>query len=373
MNRRFFIQKLIKAIKAAALLWLLFPSYLVNRLSASEQTDMAKPDVRGMSLLQIAEQKLHHGNGIFLNLFSDRIKGDIRPIIKWKFFSKNHFKSYYKDEPITPVTIDWEPVRQHHGLAVTFIKHSSLMIKDLDQYFLIDPVFSRMFWFVKDFSPLANSMDDMPRPNHILVTHGHYDHMDKQSLARLDQNTHIITPLGYDSVFKDLEMRNRTQLDWFDSYEDNGRVFTLLPCNHWTMRNPRTGPNLSLWGSFLIQTASGFTIYISGDLAYFDYFQELGEAYDIDLAIINLGAYEPRWFMKHSHMNPSDTLKAFKDLKANHLMIVHWGTFRLGDEPVHFPPIHMKEEMEKYGITNQLVDVNHGQTLFYDKFVSGNV
>jgi len=378
MNRRLFINKLIKAIKAATLFWLLFPSYFLNKLSASERIDMAKPDIKGMSLRQVVQRKVHHGNGFFKNPFNHWVKGDLRDLLKWKFFSKNHFTSYYKDEPVTPIVIDWEPVRQHNGLAVTFIKHSTLMIKDLDQYILIDPIFYKIFWFVKDYTPLAAGIEDMPRPNHILVTHGHYDHLDKQSLARMDQNTHIITPLGYGSVFNDLKLHNRTQLDWFNSYKDSNncdkdREITLLPCNHWTMRNPRKGPNLSLWGSYLIQTASGFTIYVSGDLAYFDFFKELGEAYDIDLAIINLGAYEPRWFMKSSHMNPSDTVKAFKELNANHLVVVHWGSFRLGDEPVHFPPIHMKEEMKKNGLLNQLVELNHGQTLFYDKYVSKKV
>ena len=370
MNRRLFIKKMINGIKTAAIFQFLFPSYFLSKLSASEQIDMSKPDIKGLSLRQIVKQKLHHGNGYFKNLFSDKTKGDLLAVLRWKLFSKNHFTSYYKDEPESEIMIDWEPVRQHNGLAVTFIKHSALMIKDLDQYILIDPIFSNIFWFVKDFTPLAGDINDMPRPNHILITHGHYDHLDKDSLAGMDKNSHVITPLGYDSVFNDLKMSNRTQLDWFDSYNDKGRKITLLPCNHWTMRNPRKGPNLSLWGSYLIQTASGFTIYVSGDLGYFDYFKELGETYTIDLAIINLGAYEPTWFMKSSHMDPSDTAKAFKELKAKHLVVVHWGTFRLGDEPVHFPPIQMKEEMKKQGLSKHLVDLNHGQTLFYDTFAS---
>ena len=328
-----------------------------------------KPDIKGMSLQQIAKQKLHHGNPHFRNLFSDKTKGDLFALLKWKWFSKNHFTSYYKDEPISNVVIDWEPVRQHNGLAVTFIKHSSLMIKDLDQYILIDPVFSNIFWFIKDYSPMVSGIEDMPLPHHILITHGHYDHLDKDSLATMNKDSHVITPLGYNSIFNDLKMNNRTQLDWFDSYKNNEREITLLPCNHWTMRNPRKGPNLSLWGSYLIKTASGFTIYVSGDLGYFDYFKELGELYDIDLAVVNLGAYEPRWFMKTAHMNPSDTAKAFKELNAKHLLPVHWGTFRLGDEPVHFPPIQMKEKMKQHGLSDQLVHLDHGQTLFYDTFI----
>lgn len=173
--------------------------------------------------------------------------------------------------------------------------------------------------------------------------------------------------MGYNDVFNDLGMNRRTQMDWFDTYKDGKLEITLLPCNHWTMRNPLVGPNRSLWGSFLVKTASGPTIFISGDTAYFDGFREIGEEFSIDLAIFNLGAYEPRWFMATSHINPGETVRAFRELQARHLLIVHWGTFRLGDEPVHFPPNDLRRELEEKGLSDRLVDLKHGQTLFYDR------
>ena len=159
-------------------------------------------------------------------------------------------------------------------------------------------------------------------------------------------------------------MKNRTALDWFDFFDDGRLKITLLPCNHWTMRNPLTGPNRSLWGSYLIRTASGYTIYISGDTAYFDGFEQLGMEFDIDLAVFNVGAYEPRWFMAQSHLNPRETVQAFKGLRARKLMIAHWGAFRLGDEPVHFPPLQVKQELEKQGLADRFVDLKPGETLF---------
>ena len=137
----------------------------------------------------------------------------------------------------------------------------------------------------------------------MVIQRGNYTHTHTRtlstspSLSSLQKETHVISPLGYDEIFKDLKMLNRTQLDWFDAYDDNKREITLLPCNHWTMRNPLVGPNDSLWGSFFLKGASGVNIFIAGDTAYFNRFEEIGKEFRIDLAIFNLGAYEPRWFM----------------------------------------------------------------------------
>jgi len=110
----------------------------------------------------------------------------------------------------------------------------------------------------------------------------------------------------------------------------------------------------------------GFTIYLSADTAYFDGFEQLGKAYDIDLAVFNLGAYEPRWFMAPSHMNPEETVRAFQELNAKKLMIIHWGSFRLGDEPVHFPPLQLKQVLKEKGLMGRLVDLKHGKTYACD-------
>ena len=366
MNRRQFVRKLLLWSKTTAIFGL-FPSlgYLKSG-NASEKERQMSNQLHGLSLREIARRKLHHGNGRFLNPFSETTHGRILKVLSWKLFHENRFKAYYDQERTMPVSIDWEPIRRHNGLSITFLKHASVMIKDLDQYVLVDPVFFDIFWFLKDFTPLEFDINEMPEPDHVLITHGHYDHLDKPSLASLEKDTHVITPLGYNDIFDDLKMGQRTQLDWFDTFRQENLEITLLPCNHWTMRNPLTGPNRSLWGSFLIKTASGKTIFIGGDAAYFDGFREIGKEFSIDLAILNLGAYEPRWFMASSHMNPAETVKAFSELRAKRLLIVHWGTFRLGDEPVHFPPIDLGRELEKQGLSDRLVQLNHGQTHFYD-------
>jgi L-ascorbate metabolism protein UlaG (beta-lactamase superfamily) len=328
-------------------------------------------DAQNLSLKEIAQRKLHHGDGCFLNVFGGPAHGnpwwpslhqsEINPDSILYNYS---FKPYYKDERVVPVSIDWEIVANIPGLSITFIKHACIMIKDKDQHVLIDPVFFDLP-FIKGFSPLEFEINDMPAPSHVLITHGHYDHLDLPSLAAIDQQTHVVSPLGYDDIFKDLNMNHRTRLDWYDTFEHNGLAITLLPCKHWTMRNPLMGANNSLCGSFLVKTTAGKTIYISGDTSYFRGFREIGNDFSIDLAIINLGGYSHGIPKFMSHLNPKQTVQCFQELQAKHLLIVHWGSFRLTSEPVHFPPIQLKTEMTKAGLADRLLHLDHGETLYY--------
>ena len=366
MTRRHFLKKLLKILPSMSMLSLMSNSPLAAVAPGSVPESLYYKPLNGRSLRDIARAKEHHHSGGFLNPIGLGRDGRFWEVMKWKLFSENPFKKFFDGEQVIPVSIDWQPIREHGGSSITFLKHASVMIKDVDRCILVDPVFSEIFWFIKDFTPLEFDPREIPRPQHVLVTHGHYDHLDTSSLSSLNKNTHVITPLGYNEIFDALAMKNRTRLDWYDSYDDGRLKITLLPCNHWTMRNPLTGPNRSLWGSYLIRLASGYTVYISGDTAYFDGFEQLGMEFNIDLAVFNVGAYEPRWFMAPSHMNPRETVQAFKELKARKLMIVHWGTFRLGNEPVHFPPIQVKEELKKEGLLDRLVELKHGETLDLD-------
>lgn len=319
--------------------------------------------LNGQNLREMAAQRLHHTNGGFTNPMATVRQGGLGQVLKWKLLGRNRFAKDLKDQPLTKVSIDWGAVRDHDGVSITFIRHAALMIKIGERYLLVDPIFGDIVGFIKDFSPMENGLEGMPAPNHVLITHGHYDHLDVSSLKKLNSDTHIISPLGYDAQFQKIGMRNRSQLDWYETFSDGCRV-TLVPANHWTMRNPMIGPNRSLWGGYIIEAPSGYTIYLSGDTAYFDGFDQIGREFDIDLAIFNLGAYEPRWFMGPSHINPYETLQAFTELGADKLMVVHWGTFQLGDEPVHFPPIDIEKEMTEAGLINRWVDLRHGETFF---------
>ena len=361
MTRRQFAKHMLNGATSLLMMQLLAPLMLMG--ASNESAPLHYTPLKGHDLKDMARKKLHHGNGRFLNPMGIPRRGRFGELLRWKL-SDNPFEKDLEAQAVHPVDIDWSPVMNHQGLSITFIKHAGLMVKDGETIHYIDPVFDHIGFFIKDFTPRRFALDQLPRADHILVTHGHYDHLDSDSLKHFKPGTHVISPLGYDGVFDDLGMKKRNQLDWYDTYETGKTRVTLLPCNHWTMRNPLKGPNRSLWGSYLVETQSGYTIYVSGDTAYFDGFEQIGNQFDIDLAIFNLGAYEPRWFMAQSHINPRETVQAFQELKAKHLMVVHWGTFRLGDEPVHFPPRDIKSALKEAGLSNRLVDVKQGQTFF---------
>ena len=366
MTRRHFIRYLFQQAIGASLFGI--PAACTARseaISSDASGKLAYRPLEGRSLRDLAARKVHHGDGVYQNPFSAVPKGRLGRLLQWKWFSKNHFKPYYADEPVTPVSLDPRRIAQGSGLEITFIKHAGVLIKDGHDVLLVDPVFNGLFWFIEDFSPLAFDPAGLPQPRHILITHGHYDHLDTDSLVTWGSGTHVISPPGYGDLFARLGLTHRNELDWYEHHAQNGREIIFLPCNHWTMRNPLIGPNTGLWGSFLIRTKTGATLFISGDTGYFDGFEQIGADFDIDLAIFNLGAYEPRWFMAPSHMNPEETVQAFRELKARHLSVVHWGTFRLGDEPVHFPPLALRAVLRRHRLEDRYLALEHGRTLAY--------
>jgi L-ascorbate metabolism protein UlaG (beta-lactamase superfamily) len=363
MNRRRFLDTFFTLFKASLLASALPPWARASLGEVQEDRPLHYKPLNGKSLREIARRREHHGDGRFLNPFGFDRSGRLLKVLSWKLFHRNRFESDLQQQAVVPVSIDWEQLRRpEEELSITYLKHASLMIQDAGSRILVDPVFSSPFWFIRDYTPLDFDPSQLPPPELVLLTHGHYDHLDTSSLSQLPPDTHVISPPGYAAILDEVGLHRRTTLDWYESFRSGGREIILLPCHHWTMRNPVAGPNLGLWGSYLIRTAAGPTIYISGDTAYFDGFDQIGDEFAIDLAVFNLGAYEPRWFMAQSHIDPRETVQAFRELNAKKLMIMHWGTFQLGDEPVHLPPQHLRHEMQQAGLLNRLVDWKHGDT-----------
>ncbi len=168
------------------------PETLATAFGQAKASQLHYRPLNGRNLRNIALRKEHHGNGVFINPVGFFHKERFFQLLQWKL-GKNHFARYLKDQPVRKVRVDWEGVRKYQGVSVTFLKHSCIIIKDVDKYIIVDPIFSDINWFFKDFSPLSFTFDKIPAPDHVLITHGHYDHLDKYSLATLDKKTHVIT------------------------------------------------------------------------------------------------------------------------------------------------------------------------------------
>ena len=207
MTRRNFIRHMLQSVASASLLGFSGACAARPQVNDSEHSRaLAYRPLNGTRMRDLAKRKTHHGQGRYLNPFTNTPKGRLGPLLQWKWFSKNEFKAYYPGEEVTPVTLNHRQLENASDLSITLIKHAGLFIKDRDAYIAIDPVFNGLFWFIEDFSPLAFDAATLPQPKHILITHGHYDHLDTASLRTWGTGTHIICPPGYDELFNDLMM-----------------------------------------------------------------------------------------------------------------------------------------------------------------------
>jgi L-ascorbate metabolism protein UlaG (beta-lactamase superfamily) len=240
-----------------------------------------------------------------------------------------------------------KPDERVDGLRVTHVGHASLLIQVSGLNILIDPVWSKRASPVRFAGPArANPpgivFEDLPPIDVVLVTHNHYDHLDTRTLSRLwrAHEPRIIAPLGNDAVVAGADPSVPVEtFDWGRAVTlSDGITAHLEPANHWSARglNDR---RMALWCAYVLTTPAG-VIYHVGDTGYGDgaIFRRVRECFGAPrLAILPIGAYEPRWFMAPQHMNPEESVRAFEDTGAEQALGHHWGTFRLTNEAVDHP------------------------------------
>lgn len=245
------------------------------------------------------------------------------------------------------------------GLRVTTIGHASHLIQTRGLNILVDPVWSERaspFSFAgpKRVRNPGIALEALPPIDVVLITHNHYDHLDLATLASLQARRpcRIIVPLGNDAILKRYDARLPVEAyDWGDrvTLTDDVAV-NLVPSFHWSARwiGDR---RMALWAAFVIETPDG-AIYHIGDTAYRDppIFRDIPARFGAPrLAILPIGAYEPRWFMRDQHVEPFESVAIFRDCQARFALAHHWGTFKLTAEPIDDPPLRLAKAMAEAG------------------------
>jgi L-ascorbate metabolism protein UlaG (beta-lactamase superfamily) len=225
------------------------------------------------------------------------------------------------------------------GIAATWVGHATVLVQAPGLNLLTDPVWSPRIGPWSWVGPKRKAApgvreEDLPRIDAVLLSHDHYDHADMPTLRRLASRPAIvgIAPLGTADLLRDAGFAKVVELDWWqETVLASGDTVTLVPAHHWTSRWPWSR-NHRLWGGFVVSTKSG-RIYFAGDTGDGPYFGQIADRLGpMDLALIPIGACEPRWFMASQHIGPVEALAAAKRLKAKTSLAIHWGTFALADD-----------------------------------------
>ena len=236
--------------------------------------------------------------------------------------------------------------------AVTWIGHATALVQAGGLNLLTDPIFSDRaspvsFVGPRRAQPPGVALSQLPHIDVVLVSHNHYDHLDEPSVVALNQQAGgpplFIVPLGLKAWLAERGITNALELDWWQSHRIGPTEIHLVPVQHWSGRWLHDRMH-TLWGGFAVFSPS-LHWYFSGDTGYSRDFADVRQRLarrpgggDIDLALIAVGAYAPRWFMADQHVDPFESVRIHQDLGARQSMGIHWGTFELTDEALDQPP-----------------------------------
>ena len=240
-----------------------------------------------------------------------------------------------------------EPPPPGRPARLTWLGHASWLVQLDGVSLLIDPVLGDSIagTIRRNVAP-GLSPSNLPRVDASLVTHNHMDHLDVASLRAA--SAPVVAGRGLAPFFERRGM-GATELDWWQGTSVGPVRVTFVPSQHWSRRG-LLDTNATLWGGFVVE-GSCARLYHSGDTAYFSGFTEIGRRFpQLDAAMLPIGAYDPGWFMEKQHINPEQAVQAFVDLGAAHFLAMHWGTFKLTDEPLLEPPQRLDAEWARRGL-----------------------
>lgn len=292
----------------------------------------------------------------------------ILDILKWKCGG-------LRDEPVidgdntpaglSPLNADSMATIPETGWRVTWLGHASFLLQGCGASILIDPIFSDHCAPVpvpgmRRKVALPFAITDLPEIDTILITHGHYDHLDLPTLSALGNKPAVITAQGHADWLSRKLSRPVAEVAWHERMViHEGITITATPAQHFTARSP-FDRNRGHWCGWLVE-GGGRKVWHAGDSGYCPAFLEIGGRYGpIDFGMIPIGAYQPRAIMKPMHMNPEEAVQAFVDARCRRAVAMHWGTFTLTDEPMQEPPTRLREELSR-------------RQMEEDSFVAGDV
>jgi len=306
----------------------------------------------------------------------------------WRLVRESHEHPLAGDPVMPPQTGPAET-------SITFIGHSSFLIQTASQALLIDPVFARRLIVLRRQRRPGLRIADLPPIDAVLLTHAHMDHLNRPSLRAITREMRrrglpapvVVVPKGVDDLLQDLGFSRIETLEWWQSVQlagshkmecprahsiDIGRknalatqtasaaiTVTATPARHWGARmfsDTHRG-----FGGYLIASVSGPSIFHSGDTAYFSGFAEIADRLRPEIALLPIGAYFPDSY-RSVHTSPEEALRAFLDLRADLMIPMHYGTFRLGREPMDEPLPRLLQAAAIAGISDRIAVLAEGKS-----------
>lgn len=249
------------------------------------------------------------------------------------------------------------PLLRPGEFCITWIGHASFLIQTHELNVLIDPIWAKWLKVIKRLKQPGFELHHLPDIDLVLVTHAHFDHLDRRTLRKVAADQPIVVPVGVGNLVHDLGFNIVHELDYWQTIDLGPLRVSLTPCHHWGARflaDSHRG-----FGGFVLET-QGRSLFHCGDSAYFSGFQEIGERHKIDLALLPIGAYDPP-SGREVHMNPEEAVQAFRELRAKTLVPMHYGTFRLGYEPLEEPLSRLLVCAREAGIGDNVLVMTEGQ------------
>ena len=230
-------------------------------------------------------------------------------------------------------------------ICITWIGHASFLIQGPHGNILVDPNWANWLLVVRRLRHAGLAHHHLPTIDLVLITHAHFDHLNRKSLRQIAANQPIVVPAGVGDLVHGLGFEKVYEINWWERLRFPGAAITFVPAKHWGAR--KVTDHHRGYGGYVIDMG-GRTIYHAGDSGYFPGFREIGKKFRPEVALLPIGAYHGPKFGEN-HMTPEQALRAFGDLRSKFLIPMHFGTYRLSYEPLHEPPQRLMEEATRAG------------------------